>query len=135
MYAAMALGAEGVQMGSRFVCTPEASGHQAFKETIVNTQEGETFLSLKKLTPVRLIRNEFFKRVAEAESSGATVERLEELLGRARAKRGMYEGDLTEGELEIGQISSIIRDIIPASEVVARIWAEFVQAAQNPFQY
>ncbi len=135
MYAAMALGAEGVQIGSRFVCTPEASGHPAFKESVVQTQEGDTQLSLKKLTPVRLIKNDFFKRVAEAESAGADVTQLQELLGRARAKKGMFEGDMVEGELEIGQVSSMIRAIMPAADVVGEIWSDFVNAATNPFRY
>ena len=135
MYAAMALGAEAVQMGSRFVCTPEASSHQAFKESVIAAQEGDTQLSLKKLTPVRLIKNPFFQQVAEAERIGASPEVLQQLLGRARAKKGMFEGDMTEGELEIGQVSSIIRSIKPAAEIVAEVWAEFVATANNPFMY
>lgn len=135
MYAMMALGAEGVQMGSRFVCTPEASSHQAFKEAVVQAQEGDTALALKQLTPVRLLKNSFYKQVAEAESSCATIDQLQELLGRARAKLGMYEGDMTEGELEIGQVSSIIKAITPAADVVAEVWNEFVHTAQNPFTY
>jgi enoyl-[acyl-carrier protein] reductase II len=135
MFAAMALGAEGVQVGSRFVCTPEASGHDNFKDAILHTQEGDTQLSLKKLTPVRLIKNDFFQRVAAAESEGATTEQLQELLGRARAKKGMFEGNMTEGELEIGQISSMIREITPAADVVRAIWDGFRSAASNPFGY
>ena len=135
MYAAMALGAEGVQMGSRFVCTPEATGHLAFKETVVNTPEGGTQLSLKKLTPVRLIKNQFFQKVADAENNGATNEELEHLLGRARAKKGMFEGDMVEGELEIGQVASLINNIIPAADVVANTWGEFKNAAKNPFSF
>jgi enoyl-[acyl-carrier protein] reductase II len=122
-------------MGSRFVCTPEASSHQAFKEAVVQAQEGDTALALKQLTPVRLLKNSFYKQVAEAESSCATIDQLQELLGRARAKLGMYEGDMTEGELEIGQVSSIIKAITPAADVVAEVWNEFVQTAQNPFAY
>jgi enoyl-[acyl-carrier protein] reductase II len=135
MYAMMALGAEGAQIGSRFVCTPEASSHQAFKDSIVAANEGDTALALKQLTPVRLIKNEFYQKVHEAETRCATTSELEEILGRARAKKGMFEGDLQEGELEIGQISSIIKDIIPAADVVNNIWNEFVTTAQNPFSY
>lgn len=135
MYAMMAMGAEGVQIGSRFVCTPEASSHQAFKEAVVNANEGDTVLTLKELTPVRLIKNDFYRRVADAEEICATKEQMEELLGRARAKKGMFEGDMTEGELEIGQISSIIKDIKPAANIVAEIWSEFTETAKNPFRF
>lgn len=135
MYAMMAMGAEGVQVGSRFVCTPEASSHQAFKDAVVNANEGDTVLTLKELTPVRLIKNDFYRRVAEAEEKCATKEQMEELLGRARAKKGMFEGDLTEGELEIGQVSSIIKDIKPAANIVAEIWSEFIETAKNPFRF
>jgi enoyl-[acyl-carrier protein] reductase II len=135
MYATMVLGAEGVQMGSRFVCTPEASSHQAFKEAILAANEGDTVLALKKLTPVRLIKNKFYKEVEAAENSGADAATLGDLLGRGRAKLGMFEGDMNEGELEIGQVSSTINDIIPAGEVVARVWKEFVDAQANPFIY
>ena len=135
MYAMMSLGAEAVQMGSRFVCTPEASGHQLFKETVVATKEGDTQLSLKKLTPVRLIKNQFFQKVAEAENSGASTEQLEQLLGRGRAKKGMFEGNLEDGELEIGQVASLISDIIPAADVVKNVWNEFKSVAANPFVY
>jgi enoyl-[acyl-carrier protein] reductase II len=135
MYAMMALGAEAVQMGSRFVCSPEASSHQAFKEAVVAAGEGDTILAMKKLTPVRLIRNHFCQQVLEAEAACASVPELQDLLGRARAKKGMFEGDMQEGELEIGQISSIIGDIRPAARIVADVWAEFCQAARNPFAY
>jgi enoyl-[acyl-carrier protein] reductase II len=135
MMAAMMLGAEGVQVGSRFVCTPEASSHQAFKETVVKTGEGETQLSLKQLTPVRLIKNAFFHQVQEAELRGADKDELQQLLGRARAKRGMFEGDLHEGELEIGQVSGLINDIKPAADVLADIWNEFKAVSANPFAY
>jgi enoyl-[acyl-carrier protein] reductase II len=135
MFAMMALGAEGVQIGSRFVASPEASSHLAFKETIVAAGEGDTILTLKKLTPVRLIKNQFYKQVQDAEDACATPDELTDLLGRARAKRGMFEGDLSEGELEIGQISSIIKEIKPAGEIVAEIWNEFKNAATNPFSY
>lgn len=135
MFATMALGAEGVQIGSRFVCSPEASSHTAFKETVLNAKEGDTILTLKKLTPVRLIKNHFYQQVQEAEDACATTADLQDLLGRARAKKGMFEGDLNEGELEIGQVSAIINDIKPAAEIVAEIWSEFKDATSNPFSY
>ncbi len=125
MLAAMVLGAEGVQIGSRFVATPEASSHINFKERVVNSKEGDTQLSLKKLTPVRLIKNKFFEQVQSAEDSGASVEELQSLLGRARAKKGMFEGNLDEGELEIGQVSAIIKEVKPAAEVVKEIWNDY----------
>ncbi len=133
MFAVMALGAEGVQIGSRFVATPEASSHTAFKEAIVAAGEGDTVLSLKKLTPVRLLKNPFQQRVAEAEAEGANEEILSGILGRGRAKLGMWEGDLAEGELEIGQVSALIKDIVPAGELVHRIWSECRTAATQPF--
>ena len=135
MFALMALGAEGVQMGSRFVCTPEASSHQLFKEAVVAANEGDTILTLKQLTPVRLIKNPFFQKVQEAELNCTDVEGMKQLLGRARAKHGMFEGDMHEGELEIGQVSSIIREIKPAADVVAEVWNEFKSAAAAPFVY
>ncbi len=133
MLAAMALGAEGAQIGSRFVCTPEASSHPAFKEAILSAGEGDTTLCLKSLTPVRLLRNHFVQQVQEAEARGADKTELEDLLGRARAKRGMQEGDMQEGELEIGQVSASIRSIQPAGDVVAEIWNAFSAAAKQPF--
>jgi enoyl-[acyl-carrier protein] reductase II len=133
MFAMMAMGAEGVQMGSRFVCTNEASSHMSFKEAVVSAAEGDTILTLKKLTPVRLIKNEFYKKVQDAEDKCAPSAELEQILGRARAKKGMFEGDLKEGELEIGQVSSMIRDIMPAGDLVRKIWAEFTDASNNPF--
>jgi enoyl-[acyl-carrier protein] reductase II len=134
MFAAMALGAEGVQVGSRFVCTPEASNHPAFKEAIVKAREGDTMLSMKKTVPVRLLKNKFFEELKSLEDKGATAEELNRLLGRGRAKKGMFEGDLDQGELEIGQVSAIIKDIRPAGEVLAEIWADFTQAVQHPFR-
>ncbi|OJV55910.1 MAG: 2-nitropropane dioxygenase [Bacteroidetes bacterium 43-16] len=133
MYAAMALGAEGVQVGSRFVCSEEASSHLNFKQAVMDSQEGGTQLSLKKHTPVRLLKNKFFENVFNAESSGASLEELELLLGRGRAKKGMFEGDLEEGELEIGQVSSMINDILPAAAIVSGIWEEFLAAKERPF--
>lgn len=135
MYAMMALGAEGVQMGSRFVCSPEASSHDNFKQAVVDAGEGATILTMKNLTPVRLIKNDFYVRVAEAEQRGATNEELAGILGRARAKTGMFEGDLTEGELEIGQISGLIKDIKPAGDIVADVWREFETTARGPFTF
>ncbi|RAJ10734.1 enoyl-[acyl-carrier protein] reductase II [Chitinophaga skermanii] len=131
MAAAFALGADAVQVGSRFVATPEASSHINFKEAIITAQEGDTMLSLKRLTPVRLLKNKFFDDVQQAEASCASDEELKNLLGRARAKRGMFEGDMREGELEIGQVSALIDRIQPAAEVVAEIWAEYKATVQR----
>lgn len=125
MMAAMVLGADGVQVGSRFVCTPEASSHLAFKEAIVKAQEGDTQLAMKKIVPVRLLKNRFAEEIKEAELRGATEEELKSILGRARAKKGMFEGDINEGELEIGQVSALIHDIIPAAEIVEEVMNEF----------
>ena len=125
MLAAIILGASGVQVGSRFVASHEASSHINFKSAVINTTEGDTIVALKKLTPVRLLKNEFYQRVAVAELTGADKEELEQLLGRGRAKKGMFDGDLKEGELEIGQVSSLIKTIQPASEIVAEIWQEY----------
>lgn len=134
MMAAMVLGAEGVQMGSRFVASEEASAHLNFKQRIVTTQEGDTHLSLKKLTPVRLLRNAFYEQVKEAEARGASEEELRNLLGRGRAKKGMFEGDLEEGELEIGQVSALCKEILPAGQIVENTWNEFQQAMQHPLK-
>ena len=121
MLAAMALGAEAVQIGSRFVATNESSAHQNFKQAIIDAKDGSTQLSLKKLTPVRLIKNKFWEQIAAAEMGGASSEVLSQMLGRARAKKGMFEGDLEEGELEIGQISGYINEIKPAAEIIDEI--------------
>lgn len=131
MLAAMALGADGVQIGTRFVCSTESSAHDNFKNKVANLNEGDTMLSMKKLVPVRLIKNDFFNKVNEAEARGASPEELAQILGRARAKKGMYEGDMTEGELEIGQIAAAVRDIKPAAEIVKEIWDEFVEAKKE----
>ena len=125
MLAAMALGAEAVQIGSRFVATNESSAHQNFKQAIIDAKDGSTQLSLKKLTPVRLIKNKFWEQIAAAEMGGASSEVLAQMLGRARAKKGMFEGDLEEGELEIGQISGYINEIKPAAQVVNEIVSEY----------
>ncbi len=132
MFAAMALGAAGVQVGSRFVASEEASAHQLFKKAILDAGEGDTQLSLKTLTPVRLLKNAFYKTVHEAERRGATPDELKMLLGRGRAKRGMYDGDLEEGELEIGQVSALLHDILPAAQIVKNMWTEFGEALKNP---
>jgi enoyl-[acyl-carrier protein] reductase II len=124
MLAAMILGADGVQIGSRFVATPEASSHAAFKKAVIESAEGDTHLMMKPLVPVRLLKNAFYQRVAEAEARGAGKEELQQLLGRGRAKKGMFEGDLEEGELEIGQAAALIREIKPAKEVVEEIVKE-----------
>ena len=123
--AAFALGAEGVQVGSRFVATPESSAHQAFKDEVVAAGEGATRLSLKALTPVRLLDNAFAREVLAAENDGKTAEELQALLGRGRAKKGMFEGDLDAGELEIGQVSSLIDEVKPAGEIVAELVAGY----------
>ena len=124
MAAALALGASGVQVGSRFVASVEASAHEAFKNTVIQTGEGETQLTLKELTPVRLIKNAFYNRVKEAYDKHAGTEELSGLLGRGRAKKGMFEGDLVEGELEIGQASAMIRDILPAAQIVQQMMTD-----------
>ncbi len=125
MLAAMVLGADGVQVGSRFVASPEASSHELFKQWVVNAKEGDTHLTLKELAPVRLLKNKFYQDVQAAYAKGASVEELKTLLGRARAKKGMFEGDMDEGELEIGQVSGLIHDIRPADEIVQNIVEEF----------
>ncbi|MBK8497397.1 MAG: nitronate monooxygenase [Flavobacteriales bacterium] len=128
MLAAMSLGADAVQMGSRFVCSEESSGHIAFKQRVAHSTEGDTVLTLKEITPVRMIRNSFYQRVQDAYSRKATVEELKELLGRGRAKKGMFEGDLDEGELEIGQVSGRLRDILPAGDIVRNVMHEYEAA-------
>lgn len=132
MLAAMVLGAEAVQIGSRFVASEEASSHLNFKQAVINSNEGDTVLTLKQLAPVRLIKNDFYKQVQEAEQRGASKEELIQLLGRARAKRGMFEGNLNEGELEIGQVSALLDDILPAATITENIWMEFNEALANP---
>jgi len=127
----MNLGADGVQIGSRFVATPESSAHVNFKNIVINTEEGGTQLTLKELTPVRLIKNEFYQKVEKAYQDCSTVDELKNLLGRGRAKKGMFEGDLAEGELEIGQISGLIKEIKPAAQVVEEIIAEYREALKD----
>lgn len=125
MLATMILGADGVQIGSRFVASEESSAHQAFKQVVVDAKEGDTQLTLKELAPVRLIKNKFYNQIVELYKTSPTPEQLKELLGRARAKRGMFEGDLDDGELEIGQIAGLIHDIKPVADIVNEIVAEF----------
>ncbi len=128
MLAAMNLGADAVQIGSRFVASEESSAHENFKNAVVSSKEGDTMLTLKEITPVRLIKNAFYTQVAEAYNAGKTVDDLKALLGRGRAKKGMFEGDLDEGELEIGQISGLIDQILPAHEIMDEILSEYKQA-------
>lgn len=125
MLAAMVLGADGVQVGSRFVASEESSSHRAFKQMVVDAKEGDTLLTLKELAPVRMLKNKFFSEVMELYTTNPTKEQLKELLGRARAKRGMFEGDLEDGELEIGQIAGLIHDIKPAAQIVEEMVSEF----------
>ncbi len=134
MLAAMVLGADGVQMGSRFAASVESSAHENFKKTIVEVQEGDTQLTLKELAPVRLIKNKFYNDLQELYSQCPTPEQLKTLLGRARAKRGMFEGDLVEGELEIGQIAGLIDDIVPVAQIIAEVIAEFNEAKASVSQ-
>ena len=128
MLAAMVLGADGVQLGSRFVASEESSAHQLFKEAVVAAKEGDTELTLKELAPVRLLKNKFYQDVKELYKTAPTVEELKALLGRARAKRGMFEGDMVEGELEIGQIAGLIHDIKPAGQIVTEMMTEYEAA-------
>ncbi|WP_430466504.1 NAD(P)H-dependent flavin oxidoreductase [Winogradskyella ouciana] len=131
MLACMILGADGVQVGSRFVASEESSAHQAFKEVVVDAKEGATQLTLKELAPVRLIKNKFYNEIQELYKTAPTPEQLKELLGRARAKRGMFEGDLDDGELEIGQIAGLIHDIKPVAEIVKDMVTEFEKAKED----
>ncbi|MFO0379382.1 MAG: NAD(P)H-dependent flavin oxidoreductase [Cyclobacteriaceae bacterium] len=126
-----ALGASGVQIGSRFAVSQESSAHDNFKMRVIESREGDTHLTLKQLTPVRLLRNDFFQQVQEAEARGASKDELMQLLGRGRAKRGIFEGDLSEGELEIGQVAAAIRDVQPAAEILKNLWEEYREARQK----
>ncbi|WP_298236850.1 nitronate monooxygenase [uncultured Algibacter sp.] len=128
MLATMVLGADGVQVGSRFVASEESSAHEAFKQVVVDAKEGDTQLTLKELAPVRLIKNKFYDDVQKLYKTSPTTEELKALLGRARAKKGMFEGDLDEGELEIGQIAGLIHDIKPVSQIVEEMMNEFEEA-------
>jgi enoyl-[acyl-carrier protein] reductase II len=131
MLAAMNLGADAVQIGSRFIASPESSAHQNFKEKVIACQEGDTILTLKELTPVRMIKNNFYKQLELAYSNNADAEELKAILGRGRAKKGMFEGDLDAGELEVGQVSGTIHKIMPAKEIVAEIIREFKEAQKD----
>jgi enoyl-[acyl-carrier protein] reductase II len=131
MLAAMNLGADAVQIGSRFIASPESSAHQNFKEKVIACQEGDTILTLKELTPVRMIKNNFYKQIELAYSNNADAEELKAILGRGRAKKGMFEGDLDAGELEVGQVSGTIHKIMPAKEIVAEIIREFKEAQKD----
>tara|TARA_B110000467_G_C18269493_1_gene451421 strand:- start:200 stop:1162 length:963 start_codon:yes stop_codon:yes gene_type:complete len=131
MLAAMVLGADAVQIGSKFVASIESSAHQNFKDEVVEAKEGDTSLVLKSVTPVRLIKNEFQQRVFEAEQRGASVIELKEILGRARAKKGMFEGDIIEGELEIGQVASMINNVKPAAQIIKDLIREYNEAKTN----
>jgi enoyl-[acyl-carrier protein] reductase II len=135
MLACMVLGADGVQVGSRFVASVESSAHADFKHAVVDAKEGDTQLTLKELAPVRLIKNKFYEDVQNLYKKGPTLDELKSLLGRARAKRGMFEGDMDEGELEIGQISGLIHDIKPVSEIIADMVAEYEKAKEQVKDY
>ncbi|MNE18285.1 Nitronate monooxygenase [compost metagenome] len=135
MLAAMILGADGVQVGSRFAASIESSSHNNFKETIVSTIEGGTQLTLKELAPVRLIKNKFYQDVQDLYQKCPSKEELVQLLGRARAKRGMFEGDLEEGELEIGQVAGLIHEILPVEQIVQQMIAEFESASKEKITF
>ncbi|MBS1682388.1 MAG: nitronate monooxygenase [Bacteroidetes bacterium] len=131
MLAAEALGADGVQIGTRFAAALESSGHENFKNRIVNLGEGETMLTMKQLVPVRMIKNRFYQQVAEAEQNGVSAEELKNLLGRGRSKRGIFEGDMEDGELEIGQAASFVKGILPASAILNEIWEEYLESKKS----
>ena len=135
MFAAMVLGADGVQMGSRFVASEECSAHINFKHKVVAADEGETVLTLKELTAVRLIKNEFYDEIQKAYKRNATHEELKELLGRGRAKKGMFEGDLIQGELEIGQVSAMIKEIKPVADIISQIVEDFEKANKKNYSF
>ena len=134
MHAAMVLGADAVQMGTRFAMTEESSSHENFKQLLTKVGEGDTIVTLKELAPVRLIKNEFYQQIQKVYEKGTSVEELKEVLGRARAKRGMFEGDLKEGELEIGQIAGLIHQIKPVATVVQEIMQEFNRSIQQKIE-
>ncbi len=134
MLACMVLGAEAVQMGSRFVASEEASSHSSFKNALVHSKEGDTMLTLKELTPVRMMKNNFYEQIINAYKNDSTIMQLQELLGKGRAKKGMFEGDMNEGELEIGQVSALINNIKPAAEIVKDVWLEFNEALSKPLK-
>ena len=135
MLAAMVLGADGVQMGSRFAASLESAAHENFKQTIIGVKEGDTQLTLKELAPVRLIKNKFYEDLQQLYQKGPTIDELKQLLGRARAKKGMFEGDLIEGELEIGQIAGLIHAIKPAGKIIEETIAEFEMAKKEVLHF
>ncbi len=134
MLAAMVLGAEGVQIGSRFVASTEASVHDNFKQAVVQAHEGDTLLTMKRLTPVRLMKNKFFNEIQKAEKKCVSDEELKSILGKARAKKGMFEGDLEDGELEIGQVSALLKDVQSAADIIKDIWDDFTNAIKQPIR-
>lgn len=134
MLASMVLGAEGVQVGSRFVASDEASSHLNFKNEVVHSGEGDTIVTLKELTPVRMMKNHFYEEIEEAIQNHAPVNELQNILGKGRAKKGMFEGDIEEGELEIGEVSALIKEIKPAAEIVKEIWLQFNEALKKPLK-
>jgi enoyl-[acyl-carrier protein] reductase II len=131
MLAAFSLGAEGVQIGSLFATSVESSAHEAYKQAVIRAAEGDTVLTLKQLTPVRFLKNEFYQKVLAAESVGATKEELSALLGKGRAKKGIFEGDLNEGEIETGQVSALIKKSLLAGEIVDKVWREFLEEKER----
>ena len=135
MLAAMNLGADAVQIGSRFIASPESSAHQNFKEKVIACQEGDTILTLKELTPVRMIKNNFYKQLELAYSNNADTEELKAILGRGRAKKGMFEGDLIQGELEIGQVSAMIKEIKPVADIIYQIVEDFEKANKKNYSF
>jgi enoyl-[acyl-carrier protein] reductase II len=134
MLAAMVMGAEGVQIGTRFVASNEASSHINFKNAVIHSHEGDTVLTLKAITPVRMMKNKFFEKISLAEKEGSSLEALQQIVGKGRARQGMFEGDLEEGELEIGEASALVKDIKPASEIVHDLWLEFTEALARPLK-
>ena len=126
MLASMVLGADGVQVGTRFAASEESSAHISFKEMIIKATDGDTMLSLKKLMPVRLLKNDFFYKINNLESAGESTERLQTLVGAGRTKKGIFEGDLNEGELEIGQVCALVNKIEPAKEILLNIWQDYL---------
>jgi enoyl-[acyl-carrier protein] reductase II len=134
MLACMVLGAEGVQMGSRFAASEEASSHLNFKNAVLQAKEGDTVVTLKELTPVRMIKNNFYNQITNAYKQHATLQQLQELLGKRRAKKGIFEGDISEGELEIGEVSALIKDIQPAGKIVKDIWLQFNEVLNMPLK-
>lgn len=130
MLAAMVLGADGVQIGSRFAVSSESSAHDNFKNAVIHSKEGDTALTLKALTPVRILKNAFYNQIQEAEARGAKQQELRSILNKGRSKKGIFDGDLEEGELEIGQVSALIDEIKPASEILQNLWQEYQTAKQ-----